>query len=345
MRVRVYGDGDGNDSFSRVTQGMLLGLEKNNVLAGHFPLNWTNTIDEDGASGEGHDADVGVFVGDFRKVGLMRSMGWHKERLVLLPVNSSWCPHLLLSTLEQTVTGYIAPSTWAQQVLQGYTKLPVYLWQHGVSESIAYTSPSLHGSSDFEQIIYNFRVGHFSSSTFQRKGTDELVRAWVKVYGKTIPALTSKLFISSPRPERYEHVPGVESVGRLGFVDTIFLQSFELVAQPSRGEGFGMIPLEARAGGTRVAATACTGHADHFDIKRHCASHHVLIKHGPDEVIDDGPGAMAPSLDVDEIAVALTLAYKTKDMVTDAMRRADQEYVMENWSWKKTTKEWLSRWT
>ena len=51
-----------------------------------------------------------------------------------------------------------------------------------------------------------------------------------------------------------------------------YLGGFDLVCQPSRAEGFGLVPLEARACGVPVAATLCTGHADHMAASEWCWS-------------------------------------------------------------------------
>jgi glycosyltransferase involved in cell wall biosynthesis len=122
----------------------------------------------------------------------------------------------------------------------------------------------------------------------------------------------------------------------------IIYQECHLVCQPSRGEGFGMVPLEARAAGVPVLMTTCTGHAEHAGPRSHPDDRLGVIEVDTGELapIDDGPGALAPSLDVKTLYVALVgaradwLAYK-QDTVQAAAG------LSERWSWRRVTEEWL----
>jgi glycosyltransferase involved in cell wall biosynthesis len=102
-----------------------------------------------------------------------------------------------------------------------------------------------------------------------------------------------------------------------------------VVCQPSRGEGFGLCPLEALACGVPIVATACTGHSEWFTPQLQGA---VKVEHGPDAPIDDGPGAMAPTVEPDAIAAALSAAYTHWDSLNQAAAAA-AAHVREHWAW------------
>jgi glycosyltransferase involved in cell wall biosynthesis len=117
----------------------------------------------------------------------------------------------------------------------------------------------------------------------------------------------------------------------------LIYQSCHLVCQPSRGEGFGMCPLEARACGVPVVATATTGHSDHMSPQ---PAGCVVVATGDDSPINDGPGALAPSLSVEAVEAALEEAYKSwRELHRAALEAAPA--VAEEWSWANQTKRWL----
>ena len=128
-----------------------------------------------------------------------------------------------------------------------------------------------------------------------------------------------------------------------------YYRQYHAVAAPSRGEGFGLVPLEARACGVPVLATTCTGHADHVRLQLEnypypypLLGHGVIEVHtGELEAIDDGPGALGPSLRPQSVADALERAYHGwAGYAADA--RAHASHLMERWSWPEVTKRWLA---
>ena len=133
---------------------------------------------------------------------------------------------------------------------------------------------------------------------------------------------------------------------------SVLYQRHHVVVQPSRAEGFGLVPLEALASGVPVVATSCTGHAEYVDAVRSATRDDlprysavsppgvVAVPTGELGPIDDGPGALAPSVDADAIAEALRLAYSDKDRLRrEAAENARAIYL--NWSWEATTRRFL----
>lgn len=339
--IRVYGTQKGNTSWPRVTAGMVQGLEEIGELASFFEIGEMFEIDD--CVETGHDASIGVFVGAPNRCKILRSRGEHPNRLAIVAANSSWLPEGTLRWMRESVTGLIGPSTYSCEVLRNYSEgLPVYLWPHGVSRVFApgqdYISFGKHARD-----VGKFRVLHLASTYMERKGTEQLIEAWCKLIREGLLPSTSTLNIVLDPPHGYAQnaidkycVDDQEYQIKLHHpvnmsehdMRSMFL-SHHLVCQPSRCEGFGMIPVESRACGVPVCATACTGHADHIDAD---APGVAVIKHGEDAPIDDGPGAMAPSVSSFDVAESLIYAYDNWDKL--ATNAADHyPKLISKWSW------------
>lgn len=346
--MRLYGAVVGHGSWPRVTGGVRGALERAGRLEGFVPL---DAIDPDRAY-PGFDRDVAVLVGSPKSTAAMFSMGQHKQRHFVLAPNSSWLPEEMLFHIERYITHYIAPSAWAKNVIESYTKLPVSVWNHGVDSGF------IHSGDDNEYLKTEYGKGKFSvlhmtSTTRHRKGTYELIDAWSSAVRRNMlgknPLL--RIVVEGPTDALHSAINDA-SVGDMRTIKSVVIaqrmnipiaqtakvyRTHHLVCQPSRGEGFGMVPLEARACGSLVAATACTGHADHIRPEEYAM---MVIRHGDSAPIDDGPGATAPSVDPTDIESTLCEAYEGwRELSNRAFSYATE--VHDNWNWNKVTKKWL----
>ena len=132
--IRLYGMTIGNGSYARVTHGVRRALERLGLVDGFVPM---DNLDSWGDY-EGAMADVGVFVGPQRSglAAMMSNRGLHKRRLMLLPLNSSYCPEEILDFTSKPVgrplvTGWLTPSRWSALQLRRLTEAPVTVWRHG----------------------------------------------------------------------------------------------------------------------------------------------------------------------------------------------------------------------
>ncbi len=89
-------------------------------------------------------------------------------------------------------------------------------------------------------------------------------------------------------------------------------------------------PLEARACGVPVAATACTGHLDHIGLSAPAGV--IVIPHGGDEESDDFLGARAPSVCTADIEEALIQARgRWRNLSKAALYAADELRQRHAW--------------
>ena len=333
--IRIYGQFEGESSLSRVGRG----------FGSVFPYavryelqTWGNDLDELEESFEGVDADVGLFVGDLSLLPVTQRSK-HRELWAMVAPNSSTVGKLVRDALDTWADVIMTPSEWARGVIR--KELPhkkVVCAPHGVA-------PAFIGGANWRD-EETFKVLHLSSSTLSRKGTSELLEGWAKA---NLP--NAQLFVSVPPGKSFHFQHKAEELGisnaalgnnpafitdRLDYSGAEMSKLYakmDFVCQPSRGEGFGMVPLEARACGTPVIMTDCTGHSQHASGRGV-----VIVKTGPDEPIDDFPGAFAPGLRSEDIAKALTYAYEhRKKLSADATM--DAEIIRKQWSWSSQLKE------
>lgn len=110
-------------------------------------------------------------------------------------------------------------------------------------------------------VFFDFLIG----GSGERKGTDLAYRAFVKVFGgyKAGDGPQPRLILKSPRGDQgYPHHPYITVVGgKLPDEDEVSLYaSAHCYLQPSRGEGFGLQPLQAIAQGMPTILTDAHGH-------------------------------------------------------------------------------------
>ena len=355
-QVRLYGFTVGNSSFARVAAGMKQGLEALGQFAGMVPLDRPGDFDEDDPP-PGAMAPVGVLAMPpvHQMAVKMLFMGRHERRLALLPPNSSYVPQDLLDNKNDCVTGLISPSEWGATVLRAHTGLPVTVWPHGVDPAFK-PNPKAAEAARREYEMGRFEALHMASTSAERKGTRLLLKAWCDLVAARAmgdrPVL--RLVVNDTRGELRTfvealvagRVPVERSIvwaqPRLNMSPENAAQLYGLhhvVVQPSRGEGFGMIPLESRACGVPVVTTVATGHSEHMSPS---TAGIILVRTGPPAPIDDGPGAMAPSLTSDDIATALARSHEHWPRWHDAAQTAAAS-VGVTWSWRAVTETWLQK--
>lgn len=325
--IRLYGEFGGESSIPRVTKGFAQVFPD----AAQFHLSsWGNDLDEGEPDQPGATADVGIFVGGL--AGLKYALrAKHKKLYVMVAPNSSTIGPLLSDVLRLADV-IMVPSSWARGVLED--TLPgkrVICVSHGVDPRFQPSGGKPRGE---------FSVAHLSSTVLERKGTDKLLEGWALA---DIPG--GELYLSVPGGRRLFFEEEVERLGIEGSVkvtdrlnyhpdmmSTVY-SSMHFICQPSRGEGFGMVPLEARCCGTPVIATNCTGHSAHV-----WGPGVLAVPTGLDAPIDDFPGAVAPSLFAEDVATALTYAYEHRERFWyDAQKHASA--LREHWSWENQLKE------
>jgi glycosyltransferase involved in cell wall biosynthesis len=114
----------------------------------------------------------------------------------------------------------------------------------------------------------------------------------------------------------------------------MWYRSMDFLVQPSRAEAFGICPVEARAAGTPVIMTNCTGHREHY------TEDDVSVVHGKlaPITVNGIPNGAAPTVEPSAICAALEQAKRLNDLLQKAAyQRADSYYYL--WTWSVVTKD------
>jgi len=349
VSARLYARLEGWGSYAQVSHGFELGLEAHDVLAGVYPVDEELDLDDDPPPGA--SAHVGVFTGAPPSVVSLVHNAAHVRRFAMLAPNSDRVPTNILGLFETVCTDLLTPSEWASEVLRAQSKLPVHTVPHGLQPEFA-PLPDLREAVARAYERERFRVVHLSSSPQQRKSTVELVRAWQwAVERGALPPQSELTLLLDPLAagaflERLsDQGSGLPANSRLLYRleggrgapperMARFLSEYHLVCQPSRAEGFGLVPLEARACGVPVVATRCTGHSEHMPFGSTWEEGVSIVAHGHEAPIDDVPGSSAPTVSVEAIEAALEIAYDNwTELCRGALAKAEE--VRTVWSWKQ----------
>lgn len=264
---------------------------------------------------------------------------------------SAWGSTVIGGALAAMGFGYVEDgNTWSTYAAGGHV-VQVHTVRHGVSGftlvpcGLPFNKPTAIDTAREDFYKGRHRVVHFSTTDGERKGTLELIKAW--------PLFLETLSIRLQAPELLlvldhharaalqdrlldEGILMPESVRILPRADmdaaamSIFLSAQHVVCCPSRGEGFGLLPLQALACGVPVAATVTTGHS-----AGHCYGPGFVEIAQSDELlpIDDGPGAAAPAVDPVQVAISLKKALGDWPRLSLAARAAAPQ-VAKDWSWQ-----------
>ncbi len=360
--ARLYGRVQGHGSLAVVTEGFRSVLEASGVLAGVCPVDMYEIPEEETHAGA--SARHGIYTGHLGQVEMMFKRGLHQHYWIMLAPNSNRFPpdlvHLIAGLQEKhhRRVHLMTPSAWATDVISKHFvghQGPCITVPHGVS-------PEYHVRPEFAKETRKafedtgaFRVMHFSTSAQERKGTTELLQAWGLLMENAGWRRNSELLCVLDRHAQAAALdalaergtpfpPCVRIVERADLTPLAMAQNLSrahVVCQPSRGEAFGLIPLEALCCGVPVAATACTGHSEYLpSIDPESISGLALVRTGPMAPIDDLPGASAPSLDPTELAHALEYARAMWAPLQDeALRNAGRR--QEQWAWKETLRPFI----
>ena len=227
----------------------------------------------------------------------------------------------------------IVPSRFCLEVFKrSGVRSEIHVLQHGVSRTYADAEPSTVPRPKHLQLLHVSGAASFP----QRKGTSQLLIAFRRLL-KTHPNVVLILRVADEKKfESAIHELGIEKNVMLSpstYPMNVLIENVDAVVQPSRGEGFGMVPLEARCMGVPAILTNATGHEQHF-----APGVDIPIKVGPLSYLatqgnEDG---RCPEVTVESILEALQVFVERPHYWRDAAQGWAKRYAAK-WLWSNVT--------
>lgn len=381
--IQVYGEFRSASLASRgvVSRGVVEGLTKNGITCYCKGIQGNPETDvelcelPDGAfhGVKRPDPQVGLFVGG-NPAEVYPRVWMHEISYGLLLTESSVMPpgwDAVLAKFDRVV----CPSRFCRDVFSAVgNQTELLLCPHGVSEEFAYEENS--------QNAYVLELIHFAGGPhdlLDRKQTIQLIEAFFAAKLDQPARLTIVIPLTDSAGPILYHNWALHLMGKLSgqavknnmaagkqddrlctLIDASMPSTQQSVArrlrysdalvQPSRSEGFGLLPLQARAVGIPVILTATTGHLDHLDehdvvIPTEKNESELLLTHelaerygykiDPVKVLHN---AVCPEVSVDRIVDGLEqLSHDLGCWWLHAQKRA--ETYQQRWSWEAVTKK------
>lgn len=289
-------------------------------------------------------SDKSVLASHIREIKQEATTIWHdqpkeewlkspfKKNLAIVPFETTRIPASWVERINH-FDGLMVPCHQnAEAFKDSGVKVPIEVIHWGIDPELFY--PLQRNESE----VFTFgTMGALS----MRKGTDVLVKAFqqafpnekdVKMICKT-SGYAYHFMVKDPRIE-----VNMTPVSHNDLINDFF-KKIDVFVFPTRGEGFGLPPLEAAASGVPVIVTNWSGPKDYFNDEMGWSLEYRMV---PAEdftkgVYKEDCGEWAePSLK--DLIYKMRHCYEHRDVVKHKGVTAS-EYVKNNWLWSKTIKE------
>jgi glycosyltransferase involved in cell wall biosynthesis len=174
-----------------------------------------------------------------------------------------------------------------------------------------------------------------------RKGSDLVIKAFRKVFDGRVPdGPRPRLFLHSAKRDETPKDDRIELItGKLDpYEERALYAMCHVYVQPSRGEGFGLRPLQAMAQGMPTIATNAHGHAAFGDLITYPLG--WTLDETPPQAFHHGPAGSWWEPDFDELCEAMEDAYLNYDKAV-FRARVNAEVIGREFTWDETARKYL----
>jgi len=368
--IRLYYPGGKAGSFGALAEGYIHAFKELGIT--YAALDYRVPPDEDGFGVGGGNYDIGIYIGEPTHLGLLHMHARHKEKFLVLAPNGYGIKSVILDSCKKLCVTPLAPSEWAADVIQHETGVRPEVAPHGVHLVLPKGGTRRYLAGEMEALREHWgQIGdgmrgakmdlvHFTSTATDRKGTLSILRAMDEHHMSDLCSLEIKCdphvapaiedIVSGLRYRaRREIVINPESIPNDGSL-AWYIDGFDAVLQPSRAEGFGLVPLEAASIGVPAILTLTTGHKDFcwdLDGSEGVESRPTVFDEvesfddsGDKYVPTDGEEFYGSPLDPYDIFVSVG---RMRDNLParNHYAIANSFAIRQKWSWTAVVKKWL----
>jgi glycosyltransferase involved in cell wall biosynthesis len=257
---------------------------------------------------------------------------WKGQRTIL---NSMWESNLLPEPFRECLDGFdtiIVPSEQNKELFSRY------------HNNVKFVSLGIDPTQWFPTPRPTLDEDHFTfliSGGGHRKGSELVINAFKKVFDGRVPdGPAPRLFVHSAKASEFPMDDRIHLItGKLTDEEEIALYAMcHVYVQPSRGEGFGMRPLQAMAQGCPTIATNAHGHAAFGDLITYPLG--WTLQETPPQSFHHGPAGSWWEPNFDELCDAMEDAYLNYDRAV-FKARVNAEVVGREFTWDETARKYL----
>ena len=257
---------------------------------------------------------------------------WQGQTTSLL---SMWESNLLPEPFRESLDVFdtvVVPSEQNQELFSRYHSNVKYV-PLGIDPTQWYPVP--RPTLDAEHFTF------FISGGGHRKGSELVIDAFRKVFDGRIPdGPAPRLFVHSAKASEFPKDERIHLItGKLNDEEERALYAMSHVyVQPSRGEGFGLRPLQAMAQGCPTIATNAHGHAAYGDLITYPLG--WTLQETPPQSFHHGPAGSWWEPNFDELCEAMEDAYLNYARAV-FRARVNAEVVGREFTWDNTATKYL----
>jgi glycosyltransferase involved in cell wall biosynthesis len=324
--VNFYGDIDGVSGFGGVSQNLIKFSTKiKTALIGKVY----------------GVRDHQIFAAQNRPMNQKGAMIWHdqprepwlytpfKKNIAIIPWETTVVPRSWIGKINGMDALLVPCKQNKEAFAASGVKIPIDLIHWGVDEELYYPLERPERPT--------FTFGHLGALSI-RKGTDLLIKAFQEAFPKEITdvrLICKSSYNTYPFDVKDKRITVYISTWPHADILSQFYKQIDCFVFPTRGEGFGLTPLEAMATGVPVIVTGWSGPLEYMTPEVGWLIDHTLspAKNFSDIIYKEDCGNWAePSKD--HLVELMRYAYNHRDEVK-AKGIAAAKYVKENWLWSQ----------
>lgn len=338
--VQIYAMLGSTSSFASVSTQIGRELLRNVPATATYSI--TPTIHDDPTLGQGGGADLSAPVGIFHGLAdeIDERFFEHEFKIGMFVCETDRIPEHWVASCNR-LDLVVVPSLFCRRAfVDSGVEVPVMVVRHGVEPEFR---PS---GAPPEQEPFFFYNTFTESSLLARKGIDELVAAFLDVFGsggeKAVLVLRTELsaqLVDLRGRHDFGTAVRLHPMRPLSTSEYAALFSrMNCTVHPSRGEGFGLVPLQSLACETPVIAPAVTGMTEYLTPDRA-----ICLPPGPPTPAHHPRMSAGNYFDIDLAALrdALWTAYTDRDRLQERARRVGPE-IRRMFAWPVVLEEFVN---